>query len=1131
MSKMTRSAGRGRGAWVAALLGLLLLAGRPAHAQFRAAIQGTVTDQTGGTVPNAKVTLLSEETQQTQQVNTSGEGFYYFGRLAPGNYTVSVELPGFQKAVKEHIATTAEQTIGVNLTLTPGEVSQTITVSGNTTPALETENASIDGTITAQQVQRLPQVGRDPYETVRFTPGVFGLGARDGSGNAVSIPNTGTVGGSSQSVFATENGVQVTGNGQRPTANTFEIDGVSVNSQTWGGAAVITPSQEFVKEVRVSSSSYNAETRAGGIAVQTVSQNGTNEFHGSAFFKYDSPSLNAYARWAGPQGGLPQKNQNIFRQFGGSLGGPIVRNKLFAFFTYETLRQNRGNLVNTWIETQSYIDDVNRLRPNSIASQVLGLPGNSPQIVSALQTNCGLLSLGPGECQAVNGGLDIGSIGGTRGQLAPGSTGGGLDGRADIRFVQARSFGNETGVQYDGRVDWQPTQNDRIFFSEFYIPYSNNFPNSSNLRQNVFWNSDRLNLMGAIVWTRTLSSTMVNEARFNVSRWKFDELASNPNIPWGIPPATISFGNISIGYGAPGPGIFGQTTYNYRDTLTKVVGSHSLKFGLDIAKEQNNDVVGWSARPQFDFGNVWNFANDAPIDESGGGFDPRTGQPTSLRKYIRTFTYAGFVQDDWKVRPNLTLNLGLRWDYYSPIEEKFGNISNVLLGGGASTLTSARIVTGGQQWRPNKNNWAPQFGFAYNPAQRLVIRGGFGIGYNRVPQSVLLNGRLNPPLYTSPFVPGNLARPYYALSSGGINSFNGFPAIPSTILQFDPNSGFPVSGALDFAKPNLVVVPQRFPQPMMYRYSLDFQVDLGAGWTGSLGYQGSQGRHFTRATQYGLIYPMNPAANYFQVIDNDVNTNFNALLTHVQKRFSSGFQVQAQYRWSKSIDDGCSTDQFCSQFWQFDRRLQRSVSDFDVKHYFVANALWDIPVFRDRSKWTGRLLGGWEVNGVITASSGFPWSANYRANNCPQITGQGGICPALPVSYNGLGGTDTTTSTFQQVNGNFPGGGSAYFTAPTYSANGLVPAKPGVGRNVFRGPNFFQIDMSASKRFTLPALPFLGENASLDLRVNAFNVFNKLNLKPFELVDTTTQINSSQFGQAQNALVGRTVELQARFSF
>ena len=191
----------------------------PAAAQFRAAIQGTVTDQTGGAVPNAKVTLLNEETQGTQETTTSGEGFYYFGRLAPGHYTVTAELPGFQKAVREHIETTAEQTIGVNVTLTPGEVSQTITVSSNTTPTLETENASIDGTITAQQIQRLPQFGRDPYETVRFTPGVFGLGARDAGGGAISLPNSGLVNNSRDFTFQTENTIQVSGNGQRPTVH------------------------------------------------------------------------------------------------------------------------------------------------------------------------------------------------------------------------------------------------------------------------------------------------------------------------------------------------------------------------------------------------------------------------------------------------------------------------------------------------------------------------------------------------------------------------------------------------------------------------------------------------------------------------------------------------------------------------------------------------------------------------------------------------------------------------------------------------------------------------------------------------------------------------------------------------
>jgi len=1109
---------------------LLLSLPQITNAQFRASIQGTTTDPTGGVVPNAKVTLLNEETQLTQQTTTSGDGFYVFNRLAPGRYTVTVEAPGFQKSVRILVESSAEQHTGGNIVLTTGQVTETVTVSAETTPQLETENASIDGTITSQQVQRLPQVGRDPYETLRFTPGVFGLGARDTSGGAVSPPNTNSTGGSSTSVFATENVVPVTGNGQRPSSNTYEVDGVSVNSQTWGGAAVVTPSQESVKELRVSSSSYSAETRSSGIAVQVVSNNGTNDFHGSAFFKYDSPSLNAYARWAGPFGGLPQKNLNLFRQFGGSLGGPIIKNHLFAFFTYETLRQNNANITNLWVETPQFVSAVRQLRPNSIAATIVGQPGNLPRIAATLNANCGQLGLAAGQCQAVNGGLDVGSPIASTVPITN-VVGGGLDGIPDLQYVQAQNFGKLNAAQYNGRVDWQLGQNDRIFFSEFFIPYDNTFPNGTTQRQNNYWDSGRLNIAAALVWTRTLSATMVNEARFNLTRWTFNELDANPQIPWGIPQDTVAYSGQSIQWGAPGPGIFGQTTYNFRDTLLKVAGSHSLRFGVDIAKEQNNDVVGWSARPQYDFGNMWNFMNDTPIDENGGGFDPRTGAPTSLHKYIRNSIYSWFVQDDWKVRPNLTLNLGLRWDYYSPMTEKYGNISNVVLGSGANALTGAHVVTGGEQWNGNFNNWGPQFGFAWSPANgafsnRLVIRGGFGIGYNRVPLSELLNGRLNPPLYNSPFIPANLL--VYGLSSLGINSFNGFPAIPSTIQTFDPTSGLPIPNALT-SKPNLFVIPQNFPQPMMYRYSFNVQYDLGKNWVGALAYQGSVGHHFERETNFSVLYPPNPAVNKFSVVQNDINTSFNALLAYVQKRFSSGFQTSAQYRWAKAIDDGCSTDQNCNQPWPFDRRLQRGPSDFDVKHYFTGTALWDIPVFRDRSKWTGRLLGGWELNGVVTASSGYPWSPVYRDVNCDQIAGQGGICPSLPPAYLKQAGQDTSTSTFQQTNGNFPGGGAAYFAFPP--AGVLIPPKPGIGRNVFRGPNYFQIDMSASKRFTLPKLPFFGENASLDLRANAFNLFNKLNLSPFTWNSQSTQVNSSSFGQAVNVLGGRVVELQARFSF
>ena len=229
-----------------------------AHAQFRANLQGTVADAEGAVVSGATVTLTNKETGRTQETTTGDEGFYRFSQLAPGEYSISAELTGFKRTVVD-VTVAAEETQGVDLTLAVGTVAETVTVTAEDVPALQTENANLGGSITEREIQRLPQLGRDPYELVRLTPGVFGLGARSAQGGSVGFPNTPGPGGSNDQVFSTENRPPISAAGQRVEANNIQIDGVNAMSQAWGGAAVVTPNQESVKEVRVLANNYSAE--------------------------------------------------------------------------------------------------------------------------------------------------------------------------------------------------------------------------------------------------------------------------------------------------------------------------------------------------------------------------------------------------------------------------------------------------------------------------------------------------------------------------------------------------------------------------------------------------------------------------------------------------------------------------------------------------------------------------------------------------------------------------------------------------------------------------------------------------------------------------------------------------------
>ena len=822
------------------------------YSQYRASLQGVVIDPSGAVVPQAKITLNSAETAVQKQATTNESGFYSIPGLAPGKYSLTVEKTGFSKQTFDDIEIRSEQAQNqdVKLAVSAGTV-QTVTVSGTTDALIDTETATVGGTLSGQQIQNLPTFGRDPFQTLALAPGAFGDDSRSASGtSAQNLPGNAGPGGptGSSSIFATENQVQVTADGQRTENNSFQVDGVEVNSLAWGGAAVITPNQESVKEITVQSNAYDAENgRNSGAQVLVVSKNGTNEFHGSALMKGDRPGLNAFQRWNGP-GNPVQKDMDRFNQFAGSLGGPIIKNHLFFFFSYETLRNSTSTVGTGWYETPQFIQSVTAAVPNGISSKILGFPGEGAAYTQIIPKSCADAGLPASQCRQTAGGLDLGSplhlpLGTADPSYVSNGTpgiGSGFDGIPDVFFVQTANPTNSNPQQYNGRVDYQATSKDLIFFSEYFVPVDTTSYNGA-IRAANLWHNDRLNETGSLVWNRTVLPVWLNEVRFNVTRWHWNEINSNPQEPFGLPLDTVQgFGSVNLqSIGAPGPSIFNQTTYNIRDTSSLVLGNHSLKFGVDIYKEQDNDSQSYSARPSYGFRNIWDLANDAPYSESGN-FNPLTGQPSAATKYIRSSIWAGFIQDNYQVRPNLTVNLGLRWEYFQPVHEKYGNISNVVLGNGADPLLGLSVKVGGNLYNSDYKDFGPQLGFAWTPFtnnQKIVIRGGFGIGYNRMEEAITLNGRANPPLV----VGLNLfnSNVLYAASSG-VRQFNGFPANPAAIETFNSN-GLPTNGSAVA----LNAFPENLVTPRTYRYSLDTDYNLGQNWVLKIGYRrGQQGQHF-----------------------------------------------------------------------------------------------------------------------------------------------------------------------------------------------------------------------------------------------------------------------------------------------
>lgn len=1158
--------------------GLILLSAIvTAQAQFKAGIQGTVTDSSGGLVPDAKITLTSNETGKAQTTTANEEGFYRFTGLPPGSYTLAAEKSGFKKQLFDKVDINAEATQGFDIALTTGEIAETVTVTENTQAALETENGNISRAITTREIRQLPQVGRDPYELLRLTPGIFGDGARGSGGGSVNLPNTTGPGGSNNSIFQTENQVQITANGQRLSSNNFQIDGVSVNSFNWGGAALVTPNQESVKEVRVLSSTYSAEDgRNSGAQVKVVSQDGTNTFHGSAFIKYNSPKLNAFNKYGGPNAPTA-RNNDYNRQFGGSLGGPLYlprfgeggrstmggKDKSFFFLSYEGLRNSLNNIGRAYVETAQYRALVQQLRPNGVTARVFQAAGIAPRIINVFTPNCAAFGNDLNRCRVVTGGLDIGSLTGATGQYVSinnQAQGGGFDGIPDIQEVQFALPSGHRGNQYNVRLDFTPTENDSITLST-YVTRQTNLGSDGAAAGRPIGDipSSPLNTSGTILYRRVISPTIFNEARLNGTRFSLDETKGEGNTNYGIPRIEVEglpFDRIR--FGAPRsentPGILAQNIFEFSDTLSILFGNHSVKFGAVVRKEQDNSDASGGSRPLYSFHGIFNLANDTPIFEEVNA-DPRTGFPADAQRYFSTNYFAGFVQDDWKARPNLTLNFGLRYEYYAPLKEKDGRLSNLFYG--SQGLVNSQVRPVDQLHKSDRNNFAPRVGFAYSPRFRVlglgspegdstVVRGGFGIAYNRIPVAPLANARGNTPFFarysiccgtslqdfSTPFAGGQIL---YAIGSS--NSVTSYPRNPALGQGIDPVSGGPNSGSVE-----IYGAPQDLPNPYVYTYSLEVQQELPAKLTATVGYQGSVGHKLIRLVNQNFLQPGNPKFFAVYFTTPDVNSNFHSLNANLVRRFSDGVQVQANYRFSKSIDQlsyegpGFVTNQTYPQ----DNRTERGPSDFDVKHFFNMSALYELPFFRGRQDLAGKLLGGFQVTGIMTARSGFPWTPVVFGDGT-RTPGGPTLSPFRPQGY--IGPTDLDTSNDAYITGsNFPGGGGPFFIVRK-AADGTVAA-PGIGRNIFRGPGYFNVDMSLVKQTGLPG--FLGEVANLELRANFFNIFNKLNLAPFSFGTQPTKIgdycggcnngagvltSNPNFGKAERGLSGRVVELQARFRF
>jgi len=1142
-----------------------LLLTMSAQAQYRGSIRGTVTDPQGALVSGATVTLLNTDTSLAMTTTSDQSGIYIFNAIPAAHYRITVDHSGFKKKVLESVQIIPDQLNELNLQLEVGQANEIVTVTG-TTDTIDAETATVSGTLRSSEIASTPAIGRNVFMLAQLAPGITGDNSQGSNGNGNSLPgsqgpgNPGLSPGVSSGIFATENGPQAVAGGLGYQHNGISLDGISTASAVWGGTSVITPSEDAVAEVKVISNAYDAENgRFAGAQIQVTSKSGSNQLHGSAFFTAHRPGLDAYPSWAGTGNNVKNyRDENFFDQFGGALGGPIWKGKVFGFFNWETARTPAKAATHStaWLETS----DFQALASNGgpIATQYLNFPGSIPASPSINDVSCTDAGFNATNCIMIPGkGLNIGSplttgVGtqdlGWVSSSNPG-VGGGLNanGPADIAQYNIVNISNYTQNQYIGRIDAYLTQNDRLSGSIYWVPQSNT---TSGVRAYDLFHHNQTNNAFSLIWNRVISPTFVNEARVNAAGWRWNELKDNPQSPLGLPADNVDqIGGVTLTQFGPNVGShLDQWTYTYKDVATKVLGRHTVKFGGELTRLSYLQACEGCALPSYNFFNIWDFLNDAPHSESAN-VDPSTGTPTPARQDQRENLWGFFVQDDFKLRSNLTLNLGLRWSYFGPLYSTENNMYRAVPGSGTDFLTNLNVVKG-NAWNAQKNNFGPEIGVAWSPNQfggKMVFRGGFGINYNQEEIAISSNISGNPGLTVSQGLssagPANINPDILYAVASSLHSVD-YPANPAFETTFGSN-GLPTSGSA-----GLFIFPNNLPTMRAEHYSLDWQYEFWQKWTGSVGYQGTKSHNIIANAQidpYAAAngYTLNPSiignswTNYWNASGYG---SYNAMIAEVKSSSWRGLLFDMQFTWARAKDT--NTGPYTEDIYPYQGSLNYGPSDNNIARAWKVYSSYTPKFFAGQPGWMEKALGGWTISGIFNIHSGFPWTAFYPI---PAVGGNGyslycGSCwytNLYPVAMSGAG---SSTSNSSYENGSNFGGQAgnhlSYFTLPadyssyTYTGSDYGSALPpaGMQRNSIIGPGYRSLDASLIKAFGLPKVPGLGEGAKFEFRMDAYNLFNNLNLTSGNN-GIDRNITDPNFGRSNGSLGARVVTLGARFEF
>ena len=1089
-------------------------------AQANAQLNGSITDKTGAAVPAAEVTIVSTETGAERKAETDSSGQYSIPFLPPGEYTLGVKHTGFRAVRQTGLKLEVNQVARIDVTLELGAVSESVNVEASA-PLIESDTSAIGQVVETKAVEDLPLNGRNFVQLAILGPGVSGVGfGTKGTIMSGTRPDD------------LRPGSEIFANGNREGSNNFLYDGID-NNERLTLSIVLRPSVEAVREFKIQTNLFSADQgRNSGATVNVITKSGTNDWHGSAYEFLRNEAFDAKNYFTRPGANTPAFRQN---QFGATFGGRLIKNKLFFFTNYEGYRRRQERVfVNTVPTVEMRRGDFSAVRDIFDPATLRAAPGTASGFAR---------DPFPGR-QIPASRFDAVTAKLINAYPLP-------DRPVLTNNYTTAPKEKQDWNQGDGRIDWNWNDRNTVFgrysrqdtastrpstFAPVTLPGIDKPVSLGN--EDTFAGTSALSAYHDVLsWVRTLSPTFIMEAKMGFNRFHLDfrqegaeagaklgerlgvrNANQGPNSD-GIPIFSPA-GYTGIGQTRSLPIIRIENTYNPAVNFTKMLGSHTVKFGVDFRRRQVTQYQTNRGNGRFNFGRTF---TDDPNNAGSTGdamaaFLLGTANTieqdfTLVTPSIRIWESNGYVQDDWRASSKLTLNYGIRYEYDTPPTEtrnqwtNFDVVTGKLLIAGFNTDAATGI-------KGDKNNFAPRFGFAYKALPGTVVRGGFGIFYNPAGSESALLRR-------------HRQIPFGPINAEDINQFVANPRRVQDGLRPIPNLDFATVANNPIG--SFIAIDPNFKSGYAEQFNLQIQQQLKMDMVFKIGYVGNLGRRLDNVYGFNQQVPgpgaVGPRRPLFNLAPNVVNVDYNvsdglssyhSLQSTLERRFRSGLGFLTAYTWSHSIDNvanafGGADNGPLPQDRRY-RNADRGTSGFDITHRLVHSMNYALPFGKGRrfasgSKALNLIAGGWDTNVIFTAQSGLPFT------------------PQLANSVSNAGGSRPDRYKVGTISN--PDPAKWYDTSFGTQASGAAFGTPAIytfgnsGRNILRGPGRINFDYSLFKDFS----PF--EAFKLQFRAEAFNLFNT---PQFDLP------NSSVGSPAAGTITGtvgnpRQLQLGLRLSF